>query len=344
MIEGLRFKAECRKLQVGIMQTLLIGGAIRDRLSLDEQEVIAQKYFPKRDERDTVPPEEDYAAMELTLKVTPDQVRHQMDNLDTDTSAATTGMTSTLLKKMSQDPQRNANAPPATIYVALASYANKILSGTICQGGRRLIVGARRHLAPKPEVGERSIVIECAIKRVFGTVAKKAVCPKVGPTIAHLQLGADVPTAGEIMTRMLNNALDHEDSVIQLDSSNAYGNVRIQQMFSAIMKRASSLVRFAMWKYGQDVEIRNSVGKIIAVRQTGFGQGDSLAGLLYDLSSFDQVEELSTALKEEDGRYNSDTYNVKTREPGFVVPTTMTPMLQVIHKSSINLQRDTRWL
>jgi hypothetical protein len=85
------------------------------------------------------------------------------------------------------------------------------------------------------------------------------------------------------------------------------------------VRRAPSLVRFAIWKYGQDAEIRNSVGKFIAVRQTGFGQGDSLAGILYDLSSFDQVEELSTALKEEEYRYNSDTYNVNTREPGFVV-------------------------
>jgi hypothetical protein len=31
------------------------------------------------------------------------------------------------------------------------------------------------------------------------------------------------------------------------------------------------------------------------------------------------IEELSTALKEEEDHYNSDTYNVKTREPGFVV-------------------------
>jgi hypothetical protein len=136
-------------------------------------------------------------------------------------------MTNTLLKKMSQDPQRNADTPPAPIHVALAGYANKILSGTICQGDRRLIVGARMHLDPKPEVGERPIVIECAIQRLFGTVAKKAVCPEVGPTIAHLQLGADVPMVGEIITRMLNNALDHGDSVMQLDSSNAYGNVRI---------------------------------------------------------------------------------------------------------------------
>jgi hypothetical protein len=268
-VNNRRFKAAM--LQVEIMQTLSTGGAIRERVSLDEEEVIAQKYFPKRDERDTVPPEEDYPAMELTLKVTPDQVRYQMDNLDTDSSAGTTGMTNTLLKKMSQDPQRNADIPPAAIHVALAGHANKILSGTICQGGRRLIVGTRMHLVPKLEVGERPIVIECAIQRLFGTVAKKAVCPEVGPTIAHLQLGTDVPMAGEIITRMLNNALDHGDSVMQLDNSNAYGNVRIQPMFSAIMRSTPSLVQFEMWKYGQDVEIRNSVGKIIAVRQTGFG-------------------------------------------------------------------------
>jgi hypothetical protein len=40
-----------------------------------------------------------------------------------------------------------------------------------------------------------------------------------------------------------------------------------------------------MWKYGSDVEIRNSVGKIIAVRERGYGQGDSLAGFCYDISS-----------------------------------------------------------
>jgi hypothetical protein len=186
--------------------------------------------------------------MELTLKLTLDQIRHQMDNLDT--SAGTTGMTNTLLKKMSQDPQRNADAPSAPIHVALAGYAKKILSVTICQGGRRLMVGVRMHLAPKLEVGEIPIVIECGIQLLFGTVAKKALCPEVGPTIAHLQLGADVPMAGEIISRMLNNAPDHGDSVIQLDSSNAYGHVRIQPMFSAIIRRAPSLVRFAMWKYG----------------------------------------------------------------------------------------------
>jgi hypothetical protein len=31
------------------------------------------------------------------------------------------------------------------------------------------------------------------------------------------------------------------------------------------------------------------------------------------------IEELSTALKEGEDHYNSDTYNVKTREPRFVV-------------------------
>jgi hypothetical protein len=61
------------------------------------------------------------------------------------------------------------------------------------------------------------------------------------------------------------------------------------------------------------------VGKIIAARQAGFRQGDTLAGFLYDLSSFDQVEELSIAFEDEEDCYNSDTYNVKTKEPGFVV-------------------------
>jgi hypothetical protein len=133
-------------------------------------------------------------------------------------------------------------------------------------------------------LGERRIVIELAIQRLFGVVAKKAVCPEVAPTIAHLQRGVDVPVAGEIITKILNDTLDYGDSVMRLDVTNTYGNAMIQTMYSAISRRAPSLVRYAMWKYGRDVEIRNSVGKIIAVREIGFGQGDLLSGFLYDLS------------------------------------------------------------
>ncbi len=307
--------------RVGMMQKMILGEQIPQMISQEAMNERIPILFPRGDERDELPDEEEDPAIEECLQLNGHQIRERGSKLNTGSCAGSTGITFKLLSKILNDKQdegHNADSPPGDIHNALAAFTNKVLQNKICPEGRELLTTVRLVMVPKDEGdGLRPLQIDCSLMRFMAGAAKKVSSPVIAPYLLPRQLGGSIKRGPEIVIRFIDQALAEGKSVIQIDSTNAFGLMRHRKIYNKLKDVIPSIVRFFRFKYGAGVIVRDSRGNIVTTRETGVGQGDPGAGDYYMLGADEMLREMETTLIAQEEEYRDFRHEVV--EPGAVL-------------------------
>ena len=285
--------------------------------------LLIEQLHPVDDERDTLPPESLDPPIDISIQITPHQLRDRIYRLSRDSSSGQTGWSYAALKDIAddrRDPGFDAlTTPPTLLHHALAHLCNKMLRGEISGTARDLLVAARLNMVPKKGNKYRPIRIECAVCRLFGAVASDIARRVVGPGLQPIQTGGGLRCGVEFGARMADLAYRQEDAIIAVDISNAFNTVRHGPIFSAILERYSPIARFFRWKYGTPSEMRDHSGSIVAHTRTGVGQGDPWGGLFFELGYQAALLHLSQHVTNAAAAYNRSHPSQPLLRAGHVV-------------------------
>lgn len=145
--------------------------------------------------------------------------------------------------------------------------------------------------------GVRPIAIGEVWLRLAGLCAM-ASCPGAGQALAPLQLGVGVRGGSQIIGHALSSgiAADPDCVTLQVDWSNAFNTLSRTAMLEAVAKLQPSLLRFAIWAYGQPSRLHVSgapAGTPPIMSERGVRQGDPCGPLFFALTTQDQLEKVA---------------------------------------------------
>lgn len=293
---------------VGNIDRMMRGVVDADHLTEEEMAEKIRVLFPKMDERDILPGVEEDPPIDICLQLTANDMRQKGYHIRTGTSVGTTAWSAKVLKYMFDDrlsPGFNAETEPSEFHQAAANFANKMLRGEVCKEGRDLLVTCRLAMIDKQdEPGARPINMECVLMKFLVKSMKDEMDKAVGPIIGRLQLGAGVKMGPQIVGRLCDRLFAEGMVITQLDGSNAYGLVRKRGIYDKLSELCKPLVRFMRWKYEDPVMVRNDKGEVVAMRETGVGQGDPMAGAMYMIGTYNILLALEQKLRESEDECN----------------------------------------
>lgn len=170
-------------------------------------------------------------------------------------------------------------------FAAILKLVNLILSGELPRHGSLLdsaLVGTE-----KPGGGVRPIAIGEVWYRLAGACALKAL-PKVGASLAPLQVGAGVSGGIDAAAHAIQAALaeDPEMMVLSTDLENAYNTVSRQAVFDAVEAEVPELLPMVRWAYAAATNLHivgAAEGTPPVKSLVGVKQGDTLSTLLFCL-------------------------------------------------------------
>ena len=184
---------------------------------------LIEELHPEDDHRDVLPYESPDPPIDTSIQIAPHQLRDRIYRLSRDSSSGQTGWSYAALKDIAydrRDPGFNAlTTPPILLHHALRQLCNKMLRGEIHGTARNLLVAARLNMVPKNGNKYRPLRIECAVCRVFGTVASDVARKIVGPGLQPIQTGGDLRCGVEYGARMADLAYRQEDAIIAVAPS-----------------------------------------------------------------------------------------------------------------------------
>ena len=278
------------------------------------------RLHPIDDDRDVLPNASDDPIE--CLQLTPDQTRQRIYKLNCDSSSGSTGWTNILLRHLLDDRVDNslriADTPPLPIHIAITSLFNRMLRGEISGPGRDLLVTARLIMIPKGPASFRPLRIECAIIRLFSSIACDSARLLVSPGLRPQQLGGGLSGGVEFGARLLDVGYDQGDTIISIDVENAFNSLRHSYAYSELLDKAPSIARLFRWKYGTPSVMRDNLGAVVAHTRTGVGQGDPLSSIFFALGLQPVLHRLTDTVRALETAHNLSHPNAPVARPGLV--------------------------
>ena len=155
----------------------------------------------------------------------------------------------------------------------------------------------------------------CAIQRILGSTVRKEASEEIASSIKRLQFAVGVPMGGEIIVRTLDMAYEEGKSVVQIDSSNAFNNLKMLKTYEAVVKRCPKLTAYYRWYHEKPISIINGKGEEVITRESGVLQGNNMAGDYFSVSTYEMLEKMEEEMRTHEALHNDDYMNEKAN-PG----------------------------
>jgi hypothetical protein len=267
----------------------------------EELQVMIQRLFPESSELDILPSREEEPDIEELLQISADHIRKKAETMKTDSSAGTSAWSPRVIHKITDQRGKigyNVETGPHEIHQALAKLANKMLKGKICEKARDLICESRLCWVDKKEIpGARPICMDCALFRWLYNCCKDDLDKKLMVEIGGIQLGVGQRNGTEILGRFLDAAYQEGKTVTMIDSENAYGMVKLRELFFEIQRVAPEYSALYRMQYEGARKIRDNNGKVVVTMKTSLKQGCPLSGDYYMLASARMLRRMENDLK-----------------------------------------------
>ena len=300
----------------------IISGREKPR-TITQAEIDAKivKLFPKADLRDLLPHPDNDPPLSECHQISANDIRRRFYTMKTDAGAGTSGYTPRMLKWVGDDRKEKdycADTQPSAFHEALAKFANRMLRGEFNLYIRDILCEVRLAMIDtKTEEKGRGIGVECALMRLLMSSTTQEPDRIIGGIVGRLQLGAGVPNGPEIVGRLCDQLYNSGFTIKQLDSSNAYGSMRLGPLYDAVLEMLPQLIPFFRWRFQASVMVRDSNGLLITERETGLGQGDVWAVRWYAIGSYAMLQQLERDLRASEAEQN--LYQSEPVPPGLVV-------------------------
>lgn len=148
------------------------------------------------------------------------------------------------------------------------------LIGDVLRTGRGVAI-------PKPEGGSRPIILSSAFAKLIGNIAMG----RDDTSVSHLQHAIGEPNGHvRIVHKLRNHLNNHDNSLIRLDVSNAFGKMPRDVMHKAVSSRDPTLQQYFRLVYGAPSPIAvygPSAQHYIHTMSEGVKQGDSTSSFLF---------------------------------------------------------------
>ena len=306
-----------------ILSNLRRGVAPAAPMSPEHMAAKVAELHPPADHRDVLPEETEDPAIDLSLNVSAETIRDKFYTLKLDSGAGGSGWTNKFLRFLGED--RDFNLPthmqgvivPSGLHRAFAGLANKIFRGEVRGEARELMVTARLIMVPKEAGGYRPITVQCAIQRLFGSVANDAARRILGDFLRPLQMGGGYKSGPDILVRELDECYAAGDVIIQCDAANAFNEARRGNMYDRVKEKVPGLARFFRFQYGTDSPLRNNQGVVIARSATGVAQGHPCSPLFFELGIQKALVELTALVVQAEAEYDQGSV-IKVARKGAV--------------------------
>ena len=139
--------------------------------------------------------------------------------------------------------------------------------------------------------------MDCALFRWLYNCCKDDLDKKLMVEIGDIQLGVGQRNGTEILGRFLDAAYQEGKTVTMLDSENAYGKVKLRELFFEIKRVAPEYLALYRMQYEGARKIRDNNGKVVVTIKTGLKQGCPLSGDYYMLASARMLRRMENDLK-----------------------------------------------
>ena len=172
---------------------------------------------------------------------------------------------------------------PRPVLGSLRNVVNLLLSGTVNEGVRPYLAGAKLTALAKGESDIRPI----AAGNVFRRIASKCVCQmgqaRFRSTLGKLQVGVACPAGAESVVHMTRDIVDRNFHVqadfvlLKVDFANAFNSIDRHKLLLQCRKLFPDLLPWVTWCYGGQPWLFHPTGNIQSC--VGVQQGDPLGPL-----------------------------------------------------------------